>query len=211
MVNWWTFDNSYKDKVTNVTLPTKVNTQFIADRFGNSNSAVYVNNGRMAAASGVYFNGDFSVTAWVYQVGGDCRLIDFGNGNGVYGVDVTLIATGGTYYGGWGNYHYTEFFRSTYGSDTLIMSSTTGTKNKWVFASVSLSGTSYNLYINGTLIGSRTVTFSPANVVRTINYIGSDSFNYVTAQSFYLDDLIFYNKGLTATQVKTVMNLRTTV
>ena len=211
MVNWWAFDNSYKDKVTGVTLPTKVNTQFIANRFGTANSAVYVNNGYMAAASGVYFNGDWSVTAWVYQVGGDCRLIDFGNGAGIYGVDITLIATGGTYYGNWNNYHFTEYFRSAYAQDALITSTTLGTKNKWVFAAASLSGTSYTFYINGTLIGSRTVAYSPANVVRANNYIGRDNWNYVTAQSFYLDDLIFYNKGLTATQVKNVMNLRTTV
>jgi hypothetical protein len=55
---------------------------FVPDRFCSANSAIYFNQGYLQAPSGVYFSGDFTVTAWIYlkSYKSSSRLIDFGNG-----------------------------------------------------------------------------------------------------------------------------------
>jgi len=39
---------------------------FVADRFNNSNSAIFFNNGYLQVPSGVYFYGDFTFITWIY-------------------------------------------------------------------------------------------------------------------------------------------------
>ena len=59
------------------------NTSFVADRFGNANSALALNNGSTQIPPGVYFDtSEFTVTVWVYpqQIDVWSRVIDFGNG-----------------------------------------------------------------------------------------------------------------------------------
>ena len=202
--------------VTNLTLTTHVNTTFIADRFGKNNSAVYLNNGYMAAPSGTYFSGDWSATAWVYQIGGDCRLFDFvaqsGNYTGV--ATITLIANASqsnTYFSNGLHFDFTQYACSD-GVLNLLMSNITSTTNKWIFVASSATNTSFNFYIDGILTLSSNRSCSAPNVVRTSNFIGRDNFGPLSAsEMFYLDDLMFYNKGLTQSQIQTVMSLETTV
>ena len=56
---------------------------FLADRLGNSNSAVYLNQGYYTAPSGVYFTGDHTVAVWVkvitFSNSNWARIMDFGN------------------------------------------------------------------------------------------------------------------------------------
>lgn len=58
------------------------NYEFVPDRFNNSGSAIYFNKGYLQVPPDVYFNGNFSVTAWInintfeqWQ-----RIFDFDNG-----------------------------------------------------------------------------------------------------------------------------------
>jgi len=55
------------------------------DRLCSANSAIYFNKGYLQVPSGVYFYGDFNVTAWIYlkSYQSYSRVIDFGNGQAV--------------------------------------------------------------------------------------------------------------------------------
>ena len=78
--NQWTFNQNVLDSMTSLNMVSVVNIQFVADRLGAPNSAVYLNAGYMQAPSDIYFSGDFSATAWVYVMCACTRLFDFGNG-----------------------------------------------------------------------------------------------------------------------------------
>ena len=68
-------------------------TSFTTDRFGNVDSALALNGGWTQVPSGSYFNTpEFSITAWVYPAtsGLWARLIDFGNGENVDNVVVSI-------------------------------------------------------------------------------------------------------------------------
>ena len=202
--------------MTNLTLTTHINTTFITDRFGKANTAVYLNSGYMAAPSGTYFSGDWSATAWVYLIGGDCRLFDFvvpsGDSAGI--VTLTIIANASKSSQYFTNGLMVDFSMYACGSGAIqqLMTNITSTTNTWIFVASSLTNTSFNVYINGILAANMNTTCSTANVVRTSNLIGRDSFGpFSASEIFYLDDLMFYNKGLTQSQIQTVMSLETTV
>jgi hypothetical protein len=58
------------------------NYSFTFDRFCSANSAIYFNKGYLQVPEGVYFSGDFTVTAWIYlkSYQSYSRIFDFGNG-----------------------------------------------------------------------------------------------------------------------------------
>ncbi len=69
------------------------NTSFVADRFGNENSALALNGGWTQVPPGVYFNTHgFTISVWVLpqMVGKWSRVIDFGNGAPSDNVVLTL-------------------------------------------------------------------------------------------------------------------------
>ena len=66
MINYWDFDKDFYDKIGKSNLYNVVNVAFVKDRYGIPNSAVYLNNGRMQAPSGVYFSGELTITFWIY-------------------------------------------------------------------------------------------------------------------------------------------------
>jgi hypothetical protein len=60
------------------------NYSFVPDRFCSLNSAIYLNKGYLQVPAGVYFSGDFTLTAWIYlkSYQSYSRIFDFGNGEG---------------------------------------------------------------------------------------------------------------------------------
>ena len=56
---------------------------FVMDRFGNPNSAIYLNKSFLQVPTGVYFDGDFTITAWINlkSFNSLATIIDFGNGS----------------------------------------------------------------------------------------------------------------------------------
>ena len=68
---------------------------FVPDRFCSPNSAIFFNNGYLQVPPGVYFSGDFTVTAWIniksYQ--SYSRIFEFGNGKSTNNIILTMYAT----------------------------------------------------------------------------------------------------------------------
>ena len=82
LINYWAFCDSYNDVIGTAHGYGQVNAALTSDRFGLASSALDLSNGYIKIPSGIYFNGDYTVTAWVYMRSfpSYSPLIDFGNG-----------------------------------------------------------------------------------------------------------------------------------
>ena len=166
------------------------NILFVNDRFCNANSAIFFNNASsLKVPSGVFFSGDFTITVWIYlkaALPDDSRLIDFGNGNYTDNI-------------------YVKFWNSMKISYFISINSTTAWTyeistysllelNKWFHVTLTLSGTTGYVYVNGSLAAT-SATIVPRNVLRNINYIGKLN------QFAIFDDLKFYQGAMSQTQI----------
>lgn len=144
--------------------------------------------------SDVYFNGDFTIECWVYPTAFTnwSRIIDFGNGAGsnnvLLGYTVGTSGAPGLYVGG-----------------TQIQATSTIPLNQWSHIAATLSGTTGTIYINGVAAGTGTFPI-PANVVRTLNYVGRS--NWGTGDpdaSAVFDDLRIWNVARTGSEIQSKM------
>jgi hypothetical protein len=154
-----------------------------------NNEYVQVPNG---VVSGLH---DFTVSAWVNPSAnsGWSRVFDFGTGTGNY-MFLTLSAGGGpirfaiTTSGGGGE-------QQINGTSTLPL-------NTWSLVTVTLSGTTGTLYVNGQAVATNpNMTLNPAALGNTTqDYIGKSQYNdpYLTGE---IDDFNIYSSALTAAQV----------
>ncbi|MBV9445911.1 MAG: hypothetical protein JO345_08455 [Streptosporangiaceae bacterium] len=167
----------------------------VAGKIGNAvklcgnNEYVQLPNG---IVSGLH---DFTVSAWVNPSvnSGWSRVFDFGTGTSNY-MFLTLSAGGGpirfaiTTSGGGGE-------QQINGTSTLPL-------NTWSLVTVTLSGTTGTLYVNGQAIATNSnMTLNPAALGNTTqDYIGKSQYNdpYLTGE---IDDFNIYSSALTASQV----------
>ena len=72
--------SSLNDLIGGANLFGGTNFSFVADRFGNPRSAIFLNNGYLQAPSGIYFDGNLTIIAWinVQKFLNYSRIIDFG-------------------------------------------------------------------------------------------------------------------------------------
>ena len=179
------------------------NTFITTDRKGISNAALNLNNGFTSVPPGVYFNSAFTITAWVYVsqlVGRSPRLIDFGTGTS-NNIVASLSHTAAYNFP---LFHalnpYTYLFNLD-GTQSLTL-------NRWTFLSYTFSGTVANIYMNGINIGTQTLPNGfPANVTRTTNYIGKSNWPNNGNALAIIDELRFYNRFLSVTELINLMNL----
>jgi hypothetical protein len=159
---------------------------FTFDRFCSANSAIYFNKGYLQVPEGVYFSGDFTVTAWIYLKSYQyySRIFDFGNGPN--NDNVLLGMFGATYqiYG----------VTSKVSSALAIQTSSTINLNEWYFISFVLSGTTGFIYLNGNQVGTNTL-YVPNNIIRTNNYIGKSNWVNANADAVY-DEFKIYQVAL---------------
>lgn len=184
LLNYWKMSD-LTDSAGEALLNGGSNYQFILDRCNNSNSAIYFNNGYLTVPSGVYFYGDFSVTAWINIMSSSSRtiIINFDN-------NILFFIDGQSLYG------------STNQGSILknISSSTKLELNTWYHVAFILKGTTGFLFVNGVQVGSGPL-LSPLNVVRNSNYIGK------SANAIY-DEIKIYQGALTTNQVLDHYNIR---
>ncbi len=173
------------------------NYSYTNDRFCNPNSATFFNVGYLQAPSGVYFSGDFTITAWInlrgYQTWG--RVLDFGNGNGNGGTDNILIGLNAN----------TKQFRSCIiasSSESCMVTPYEFELNQWHHIAYVLKGTTASFYIDGSLSVSQENSQIPRNVTRNNCYIGATYWGSFgsRAQASY-DDIKIYKGALSATQI----------
>ena len=177
-------------------------TSFTSDRFGNVNSALALNGGYTQVPSGIYFDSpEFTISVWVYpkSVGSFARVLDFGNGPGDNNILFSL-SDGTTLQ------HYVSIYL---GLSRIFrpVSSQNLTLNTWHFIAVTFNGTAASIYLNGTLTAQdiRNQTYLLSSLNRTNCFIGKSNSAKDGYSSSYLDDLRFYNKSLTQTELIQVM------
>ena len=175
-----------------------VNSSFAYDRFNNSDSALSLNSGYYSMPAGVYFNGPFSISLWVYprSIQTWSRIIDFSVGlnnnynSVVFSLSLDLAVL---YYG--------STVLNVYAADSIPL-------NTWSHIVGVLDETyTGKIYINSALIAFDNTTVFPDNIIRDFNYIGKSWFNDDPLADAVYDDLRIYNRSLSVDEIKDVMNL----
>lgn len=150
----------------------------------------------VALPSGIVsgLNGDFTVSAWVNPAKNSTwsRLFDFGTGTSQY---MFLTVNDGT---------AVRFAITTAGGGGEQQINGTGLLplNAWSLVTVTVSGTTGTLYVNGTAVGSNTnITIHPSSLgTTTQDWIGRSEYNdpYLSAA---VDDFNIYSEALTPAEV----------
>ena len=156
-------------------------------------------NDYVTVSSGVYFNGNLTIEAWVNvnnNFGSYSRIIDYANGglnDNVYlsinsGIPNFVVANGTTQSSG-------------------LSAGNTLTINKWNHIAVTLSGTTASIYINGVLENSASNFLVPTTITRTNCSIGKSNWsggNYDLLNGS-MDELRIWNVARTQSEIQAAM------
>jgi hypothetical protein len=174
-------------------------TYFIKDRFGAPNSALALDKGYTKVKEGTYFNTpEFTISVWVCPqlVGSWARVIDF---HDFYTGERVILSLDSDR-----NKKPTFIIYST--ASRTLTSSQVLIEGRWQFLTATFNGTLMCIYIDGNLKGSQSFIFKMPAITRSYNYIGK-SWNYFDeASSSFLDELRFYNKSLSTSEINQLMN-----
>ena len=164
------------------------------DRFNNSNSAIDFNRGYLQVPPGNYFSGDFTFTAWIYLYSYEkySRIIDFGNGDGVDNVILTMHDTTSQIQG--------LIVQGINKWSQPVLPSLSFGLNQWYFISYVLNGTTGYIYVNGNQVANNTMLI-PNNIVRASNYIGKSNFASDANTNATYDEIKIYKGALTSDQI----------
>jgi hypothetical protein len=185
------------DTVGGANMTQGANTQFVADRFGTLNSALNLNLGHTTVPTGLYFTSpQFTISTWIYplSIGTWCRLIDFSNGYPSNNVIVTLDQ----------NNNQKPVFEIVQGTTTpqnYPISWINLVLGQWQLLTCTFDGTMQRIYINGVLTAYVPLAYSMPSVSRANNYIGKSSYSADGYSSSYIDQLMFSNVSLSASEV----------
>ena len=177
---------------------------YVADRFGNQNSALALNGGFTQVPSGVFFNSPkFSVTVWVYpqSLTSDSTIFTFNNGSLIDEISIKLANAGV-------NNLYFQFFIGSI-NQTSLVSPLTIAFSQWQFIAVTYDGSTFKMYTNAVLTASISFNATMPTVTRTSNFFGKSSNGSGLSQS-YLDDIRFYNTSLNQSQINDIINANDT-
>jgi hypothetical protein len=149
----------------------------------------------LTVQSGVYFNGDFTIEAWVKpdDFGNWSRIIDFSNGAGSNGV--ILASTFGV-----------SGAPGFFVNGTQFQASKQLTLHQWNHVAATLKGSVGIIYVNGEFAGSQSMN-TPANVTRTLNYIGKSAYGPGDAHlNGTMDELRIWSVAKTQAQIQAGLN-----
>ncbi|NUN69642.1 MAG: T9SS type A sorting domain-containing protein [Bacteroidetes bacterium] len=146
--------------------------------------------------NGVYFNGNFTVEAWVYEYSyaNWSRLIDFGNGPGSDNI-VIPISTGTS---GQVSLHVFQG-----GSSQSIQAPTSIPLEQWTHIACVLNNGTATIYYNGIAVATGAV-HAPLNIIRTSNFIGKSNWADALA-NMVADEIRFWNVARTEQQIREEM------
>jgi hypothetical protein len=157
-------------------------------RFDGTNDYVQV-------SPGVWFNGDFTVEAWVYvrSYSHSNRLFDFGNGEGYSNV---LLALSQDFDGR----VVLTVYDST-GSGGYVSSPDPMPLNQWVHLAVTMSGNTATFYKDGTVWTSGILGYVPENIRRKNNYIAKSDWSADSLSNMNLDEFRIWNTARTESEI----------
>jgi hypothetical protein len=191
LINHWPMSN-LSDIVGKADLYNGFNYSFVSDRFCTPNSAIYFRNGFLQVPEGVYFSGDFTVTAWIYLKSFKMwqRIIDFGNGELNENVLLAMIRTTS-------KIHASVYeFSSCKGLDISDIIEL----NKWYFISLVLNGKKGYIYVDGNLFASGPL-LRPNDVLRKNNYIGKSNWPSDSNADAIYDEIKIYKGALSPNSI----------
>ena len=204
--NYWKFNNDVNDVIGGANLYNGYSASFVADRFGNLNSALNLSLGFYQAPAGVYFRGEHTVSVWVFMMAFSswARIIDFGNG--ASNDNIFISPSSG------GNCPVTAVYSSSTCSGFLT-SNIPLRLNTWTHLVHTYAGGGCRVYLNGTLANSGPCV-APSSVNRLYCYVGKSNWATDPYLNAYLDDLRIYNRSLNSNEVNQLLafseNLLTT-
>ena len=116
------------------------NYSFVPDRRCSAKSAIYLNRGYLQVPEGVYFSGDFTVTAWIYlkSYQFNLRIFEFGNGQERDSVLLAMFETT--------SQMYVNIIKDS--TVSQLITSSIINLYKWNFVSFVLNGTTGYIYVN---------------------------------------------------------------
>ena len=188
LINYWPMDNNSTDIIGNANMYNGYNVQFVSDRFGNQNSAIRFSKGYYQVPSGVYFDGDFSVSVWIkinVQIQG-ASILDFSYDCNYYSDNVIISSL--------------PSYKQLYSNLALI-------SGQWTHLVVTQNEISASIYINGILAAEIFNIEIPRYANRTSNFIGKSCSADDGILQADLDDLRIYNRALGQTEIYDLIRL----
>lgn len=194
LINHWSINNNTDDIVGNSHISCIVNCNLTKVRFNNLNSALSFRNGYATVPTGVYFNGDLTIAAWVkvYSVGLWSRLLDFSYNPGVDSIFLSLTNR---------ESGYPVFSISNLNDYTDVNSQIILPLNVWIHFMGILNGTNGKLYLNWTEVGSNSNMRIPKNISRSKCYIGKSIWNTDAYANADFDDIRIYKRALSLEEI----------
>ena len=171
-----------------------VNAEYTDDRFGNENSAIHLNNGYIKIPDGTYFNGNFTITAWIKlkSIRWHSRLFDFGNDS-----ENNLMFTF------WGTSSNILFRYSRSNLPHPKATQRPVELNKWTHFAASLEGNIAKTYLNGELQATNLIN-PPLNLNTKSNFIGHSNNHLYGDQDVdaIFDDIKIYERALDLNEIQ---------
>lgn len=201
MRNYWPLNQNFKDKAGSADFYNCINASPAEDRFNIPYSAIYFNVGACQVKPDVYFNGNFSILAWVkvLQIFHGHTLLDFNNGPTKDQVFFYLSDQSSSQ----------PVFQNY--NDPVNASDSTSSrysldKYQWYHVAVVYGSLQVKIYINGknndyvnTPYISNIVS-KPSDVIRNNCFIGRTIWNLQYANA-YFDDIKIYNRSLSYVEI----------
>ena len=158
----------------------------------------------MAAPSGTWFSGDFSVEMWVFlrRYSNYAELLDFGNGPGDDNILLSL---------GPGTSGQLQIYVYRGSSGSVVTSPDPVPLNRWVHLAATQSGGVGRLHVDGVEVAQGPLNI-PNAVHRTMNFVGRPHWSGDTHVDGVVDDVRIWNTSLPAATVeawRTMENLAT--
>jgi streptogramin lyase len=166
-------------------------------------SSLFLNgtNGDVQMPNEIWFNGDFTIEAWVYLNAYTpyARLLDFNDGPNTNTVYLALSS-------GTSGKPQMGVFTNNNSTPTLTSGSTLPL-NQWAHLAATLSGTNGTIYIDGIVVASGRLNVPP-NVLRTNNFLGKSSYAGDGYAAAAFDDIRLWRGARTQAQIQANMNTR---
>jgi hypothetical protein len=202
--HWPIFDSNMSDVVGKADMKRNILIQFASDRFGNPNSSLNLNNGNARIPGGIYFDSrEFTISVWVYPKGVKyhARIIDFGSVLNSYENRIYLTLDNAPKNQNL-NYEPT-FFIVDQRNITVVkaISSKPLINEQWQFLAITFNGSASYIYIDGCISQSTTFVnyYILPTIFRNLTNVGQGG------SYSYLDDLRFYNKSLSKSEIFELM------
>ena len=200
LTNYWPIKGNINDFVGNSHMIYGANNALFPDRFNNPNAALNFLNGYNTVPTGVYFNGDFTISVWISynQMTNLTKIIEFSNNK------ADLVS----FYSSVNKTGFVITKGTTRRDIFFTQTSVTLQTNRWYHLAVTLYNTLSNVYVDGLVKASGTQQI-PTNINRATNFIGGNSFGDAMLNA-KIDELRIYNRCLSQNEIMNLINFSNT-